>query len=94
MKPGQLSFHTSLLTSGRAVEPYYHLLKRPDGHQILFAYDKRGTPTVSLTLNTPGTSAISYSLDGKMQAFRNFDGNTLAGVQLAPGQIQVLEILP
>jgi hypothetical protein len=47
-----------------------------------------------LTLNTPGTKAISYSLDGKMQAFRNFDGNTLTGVQLAPGQIQVLEILP
>jgi polysaccharide biosynthesis protein PslG len=82
------------VTSGQAVEPYYHLFKRPDGHQILFAYDKRGTPTVRLTLNTPGTKAISYSLDGKMQAFRNFDGNTLTGVQLAPGQIQVLEILP
>jgi polysaccharide biosynthesis protein PslG len=82
------------VTSGQAVEPYYHLFKRPDGHQILFAYDKQGTPTVSLTLSTPGTRAVSYGLDGKKQVFRSFDGTTLSGVKLAPGQIGVWEILP
>ena len=82
------------VTSGQAIEPYYHLFTRPDGHQILFAYDKQGTPTVNLTLSTPGTRATWYGLDGKKQLFRNFNGTTLSGVKLAPGQIGVWEILP
>ena len=82
------------VTSGRPVELHYHLFRRPDGHQILFAYDKRGNPTVSLTLSRRGSKAISYSLNGKAHSFRDFDGNTLARLKLAPGQIFVLEILP
>lgn len=88
---GQLS---ETVTAGVAVAPYYHLFERQDGHQIVFAYDKQGTPTVNLTLPVAGTKAISYSLDGTATPYTNFDGRTLIGVGLAPGEISIFEIVP
>ncbi len=85
---------TEAVTSGQAVEPYYHLFRRPDGHQIVFAYDKQGTPTVSLTLAAPGSTAVSYTLDGMAATYPSFDGRTLSGVELMPGQISIFEIIP
>lgn len=82
------------VTSGRTVQYYSHLFKRPDGHQIVFAYEKQSTPTVALRLSTPGRTAIHYQLDGSSAPFGNFDGTTLQGVSLAPGQIAIFEILP
>src|SRR4051794_33402616 len=82
------------VTSGQAIEPYYHLFKRSDGHQILFAYDKQGTPTVSLTSKIPGSRVVSYALNGKGRRYLGFNGLTLSNVQLGPGEIGIFEIFP
>jgi hypothetical protein len=98
LKPGRISTADGELsvtvTSGREIGPHYHLFKRPDGHQILFAYDKHGTPTISVSLLTPGRKAIEYSLDGTSTVYRSFDGFTLSNVQLSPAEIRIFEIVP
>ncbi|MBA3912863.1 MAG: beta-galactosidase [Acidobacteriales bacterium] len=82
------------VTSGQEGEPYFHLFRRQDGHQILFAYDKMGSPTVSIHLATAGTTANFYALDGTKKPYLNFDGTTLSNVQLAPGEISIIEVAP
>jgi hypothetical protein len=73
---------------------YYHLFRRPDGHQILFVYDKKASPIVSVDLLKGGRRALSYALDGSSEVYRNFDGKTLKNVQLVPGKVGIFEIVP
>jgi hypothetical protein len=82
------------VTSGQEGEPYFHLFKRPDGHQILFAYDKKCSLTVNLSLLTSGSKAIAYALNGTSTRFTSFDGMTLSNVRLSPGKISIFEIFP
>ncbi|MBA3916202.1 MAG: hypothetical protein H0X25_20635 [Acidobacteriales bacterium] len=88
---GELDVH---VTSGKEVEPYFHLLRRKDGHQILFVYDKGGRAAFSIGVSSQGSSAFFYSLDGTRKKFPSFDGTTLRNVQLVPGEISIIEIVP
>jgi hypothetical protein len=85
---------TVQVTAGTAGELYHHLFKRPEGSQVLFVYDKRAAPTVQVTLATPGQKAIRYELDGSAAPHTAFDGTTLAGVSLQPGQVAIFRISP
>jgi polysaccharide biosynthesis protein PslG len=98
LKPGHITTADRELsvtvTANSEVEPHYHLFKRPDGHQILFAYDKRANAKINISLMTPGRRAIAYSLDGRSAPYASFDGFTLRDVELSPGQISIFEIVP
>lgn len=83
------------VTSGRARKLYHHLFKRPGGSQVLFVYDKAGSPTVRITLNQAGGSAVRYALDGTASAYPlSADGKTLSGVQLEAGTVAIFKIDP
>lgn len=73
---------------------YYHAFKRPDGAQILFIWDRVNSPTVSVTLQTPGSSAEHYSLLGEVTPYPAFDGSTLQDVQLVASSVQIFKINP
>lgn len=82
------------VTSGPSGRLYHHLFKRPDGAQVLFVYDTRKSPTVSVTLETPGATATRYALDGTATAHGAFDGTTLSGVSLSAGTVAIFRIDP
>jgi hypothetical protein len=82
------------VSDGSAQELYWHLFKRRDGKQVLFVYDKRGSPTVRLSLRTRGAAALRYALDGTAAKYANFDGYTLGEVRLEPGQVAIFRIDP
>ena len=98
LKPGVITTADGELsvavTSGKQREAFFHLFKRPDGHQVLFAYDKSGSPTVSISLRTAGMTAVEYALDGTSRQYYSFDGLTLSNVRLSPGHISIFEIVP
>jgi hypothetical protein len=71
---------------------YSHLSKRPDGKQVLFVYDRESSPTVRVTLQTPGSAAHRYPLDGSVAPYPVFDGRTLSGVNLSAGTFAVFRI--
>ena len=73
---------------------YYHLFKRPDGIQVLFVWHTTGSPTVNITLTNPGTSAEHYSLTGEVTPYAGFDGQTLRGIHLTPGNVEIFRINP
>lgn len=79
------------VTEGRKGELYHHLFVRPDGRQVLFVWDKSGTPTLRLRTRA-GTTATEYSLDGTPMPFTTFNGRILSNVRLAPGTVRIFEI--
>jgi hypothetical protein len=80
------------IVKGQLGALYTHLFKRPDGDQVLFIYDKEAGPTVSITLKSKATKAYRYELDGSFSAYPDFDGKTLANVQLTPGTVSVFRV--
>jgi hypothetical protein len=85
---------TVTVTSGQAGELYSHLFKRPDGRQVLFVYDKTSSPTVQVTLQTRGSAATLFGLDGSSSAYPAFNGRTLQSVALTPGSVAIFRIDP
>ena len=81
------------VTGGKKGELYHHLFVRPDGRQVLFVWDKRGSPTVRLRARK-GSGAIEYALDGSPTPYRPFDGKVLDSVRLTPGTVRIFEIRP
>lgn len=79
------------VTEGSSGELYRHLFVRPDGRQVLFVWDKKGSPTLRIRTR-PGTTVTEYSLDGTPMPFTAFDGRTLSQVRLAPGMVRIFEI--
>jgi hypothetical protein len=73
---------------------YYHLFKRPDGAQVLFVWDRVNSPTVTIKLKTPGSSAEHFSLTGEATPYRAFDGTTLKDVDLTAGNVEIFRINP
>lgn len=82
------------VTSGRASDLHHHLFKRPDGKQVLFVYDKGASPTVSVTVQSPGSAATRYALDGSSTPHADFDGQTLSNINLAEGEVAIFQIDP
>lgn len=85
---------TEVAGSKSANDYYEHLFKRPDGAQIVIAYDKKNDVTVDLTVTDAGSSATEYALDGTSSTYGSFDGTTLSGVALANGTPRVFLINP
>jgi polysaccharide biosynthesis protein PslG len=85
---------TVTVTSGEARRLYHHLFVRPDGRQVLFVYDKQGTPTVRVSLQRAGKTATKYEFDGSSAPVTSFDGTTLDGIELKPGTVAIFSIDP
>ena len=82
------------VSEGTAKELYWHLFKRRDGKQVLFIYDKRGDPTIRVSLRTGGTKALQFALDGTSSNYAGFDGYAIDDVRLKPGQVAIFRIDP
>ncbi len=82
------------VTAGRAADLHHHLFVRPDGRQVLIAWEKRGSPTLDVSLTRPGSRATEYTLDGRPVPYPRFDGRTLRRLRLIAGHPRILEILP
>jgi hypothetical protein len=82
------------VTAGTAGSLHHHLFVRPDGRQVLIAWDKRGGPTLDVSLARPGNRATEYTLDGRPVPYPRFDGRTLRRLRLVAGHPRIVEILP
>jgi hypothetical protein len=80
------------VTAGAPAALYHHLFVRPDGRQVLIVWDKRGAPSLDITLIRGGTRVTEYTLDGRPVPFAQFDGRTLRRVRLVPGHVRIFEI--
>jgi hypothetical protein len=83
---------TIAAAEGSFGQRYHHLLKRADGAQILFLYDKESALTATAALTTPGTTCTKWNLDGTSQAWPEFDGTTISDIRLRPGEVCVFEV--
>jgi hypothetical protein len=81
-------------TAGAPGDLYQHLFVRPDGMGVLFLYDKRAHVTVDVTLPPRWRRAVRYQLDGSSAPHAAFDGTTLSGVRLAPGEVAIFTVEP
>jgi hypothetical protein len=73
---------------------FYHLFIRPDGAQVLFVWDRVRDSSITLQLQTPGSSAEYFSLAGEAAPYPAFDGSTLKDIQLTAGSVQIFRINP
>jgi hypothetical protein len=82
------------VTRGAAGDLHAHLFRRPDGVQVLFVYDRcvrshgHGHPR--------HTGAVGPALRARRaeSAHAAFDGRTLAGLDLEPGEVLILRVDP
>jgi hypothetical protein len=49
---------------------------------------------VQVTLQTPGSKAVLYGLEGGSSIYLDFDGRSVHNVTLAPGTVAVFQIYP
>jgi polysaccharide biosynthesis protein PslG len=82
------------VTAGSTGSLHHHLFVRPDGRQVLIAWDKRGGPALDVSLARRGSRATEYTLDGRPVPYPRFDGRTLRRLRLVAGHPRILEILP
>jgi hypothetical protein len=81
------------VTKGRAGKLYHHHFRRPDGRQLVFVWDRVGTPTIDLRLSRKGSRVTRYDLDGEQSAWES-DGELIRGVRLVPGQVGIFAVDP
>lgn len=81
------------IIDGEKRELHHHLFIRPDGRQVLFVWDKKGSPTLRLHPR-PGATAIEYQLDGTSGTYGNYNGKALNDVSLSAGTVRIFEIRP
>ncbi|HEX6536231.1 MAG TPA: beta-galactosidase [Gemmatimonadaceae bacterium] len=82
------------VTAGAARDLHVHGFLRPDGTQVLFAWDRAGDPTLRIRLPRSGRRAIGYELDGTPHPLDGLDGRTLTGVRLATGAVTIVSVTP
>jgi hypothetical protein len=80
------------VTGGRAGELFAHLFQRPDGKQVVFVWDRQGSPTVELRLERPGKRVTAYELDGRASPWSLRDAGVIGGVWLRPGRVRIFEV--
>jgi hypothetical protein len=80
------------VTGGRARQLFAHLFQRPDGKQLVFVWDRRGSPTVELRLERPGTRVSAYELDGRASPWHSGSPGVITGVSLRPGNVRIFEV--
>lgn len=81
------------VVAGKIGEVHRHLFVRPDGRQILFVWDRTGSPTLRLRVR-PGSAVTEHRLDGTSAPYGLFDGKVLGDVRLAEGTARIFEIRP
>lgn len=81
------------VTGGTKGVLHHHLFVRPDKRQLLFIWDRTGSPTVRIGTR-PGTTVTEYALDGTTRPFDSFDSRYLQSVRLAAGVVRIFEIHP
>ena len=77
------------VTAGSAGQLHHHLFIRPDGRQLVFVWDKSGSPTVELTLPAPTGAITAYATDGRASSWKNVKGNTIRGIALQQGTVRI-----
>lgn len=87
---GDLDVQVSVGTKGIL---HHHLFVRPDNRQLLFVWDRTGSPTVRIGTR-PGASVTEYALDGTLQPVPSFDGRVLRDIRLTPGLVRIFEVHP
>jgi len=80
------------VTVGSAEQLHHHLFIRPDGRQLVFVWDKSGDPTVELTLPAQVGAITAYAIDGRASPWKNVKGNTIRGIALQPGSVQIFQV--
>jgi YD repeat-containing protein len=95
---GPISVANSELTvtilEGAPRELHWRLFRRWDGKQVLFIYDKAGTPTLRVSFRTARATAFRYDLNGRSTRVRDFDGESLGALQLTAGQVAIFLVDP
>jgi hypothetical protein len=82
------------ITEGTAGKLYHHLFVRPDGRQLVFVWDRVGSPTVELGLSRRGSRVTAYTPDGRGSSWSRTDGRVIGGVRLGPGRPRIFEVEP
>jgi hypothetical protein len=82
------------VTSGSKGELFHHLFVRPDRRQIIFVWDRSGSPTLNLELTRPGSRVTALAIDGKASVWTNSDGRVIRQVPLTAGQVRIFEVEP
>jgi hypothetical protein len=85
---------TVRVTGGKPGKLYSHLFVRPDGRQLVFVWDRTGSPTVELDLPRPVQQVTAYGLDGRASEWKDFDSRTIRGVTLGGETVRILEAGP
>ncbi|HEX7940984.1 MAG TPA: hypothetical protein VF488_04235, partial [Gemmatimonadaceae bacterium] len=83
-----------MVTRGTRAEPHVHGFLRPDGRQVLFAWDRRGDAELRVRLPRAGRTAVEYRLDGTGHPLASFDGQTLDALRLSPEAVRIIEVVP
>jgi hypothetical protein len=79
-------------TGGSFGDEHHHLLKRSDGTQVLFLYDRENAVTCDVTLPLRGDTCTKWNLDGTSVTWDDFDGRTISDIPLMPEQVWIFEI--
>lgn len=82
------------VTNGTPGALHVHGFLRPDGRQVLVAWDTASRVTLRVRLPRPGRNAIAYDLDGSGRRFAGLDGRALAPISLVPGDVRIVEVAP
>jgi polysaccharide biosynthesis protein PslG len=79
------------VTRGKPGKLYQHLFVRRDGSQVLFLWDRTGSPVVEATLPREFTRVTSYDLDGRGTEWRDSGPTAIRGIELKPGVVRIFE---
>jgi polysaccharide biosynthesis protein PslG len=80
------------VTQGAAGQLQHHLFIRPDGHQLVFVWDKTSGPTVDLSLPRLGGKVTAYGSDGRGTPWNQVEGSSIQQVKLQPGLVRIFEV--
>ncbi len=80
---------------GRRMDgPQVHGFLRPDGRQVVIAWDRAGPVVLDLRLPRAGRTARSFALDGTSTSLSGLAGRALRGLAIGAGEVRVVEVDP
>jgi polysaccharide biosynthesis protein PslG len=77
--------------AGSPGELHSHLFIRPDGHQLVFVWDKRSSPTVELRLPRVAGRVTAYDLESGPRSWSDVEGRAIRGIKLEPGRVRIFD---
>jgi hypothetical protein len=82
------------VADGSAGELHHHYFIGPDGTSVLMLWDKSGAPRVDIQLPSAPRRVTEYGLDGATRPGPQVMERQLPGVQLIPGEVRILQLMP